>query len=125
VSTSAPGQFNPQGTHVVSTPVGSAEDNAFTAKQEYGGNFPIAGPFNTQDAANQSVAQEQTTIDIPGIGNPLTGINAVGDFFMRLTQANTWLRIGEVAIGILLLAVGIASMTHAIPTATKIASVIK
>lgn len=41
------------------------------------------------------------------IPNPLGGINAVGDFFNRLTQANTWVRVGEVAAGILLVYLGL------------------
>jgi hypothetical protein len=38
--------------------------------------------------------------------NPLTGINAIGDFFQRLTQPQTWVRIGEFVGGALLLYIG-------------------
>jgi hypothetical protein len=65
---------------------------------------------------------------IPGISNisnPLTGITAVGDIFQRLAQPQTWIRISEVIIGVLLLAVGVASMTNSIPAATKIAAMVK
>lgn len=65
-----------------------------------------------------------TKIQVPSIPNPLSGIAAVGDFFQRLTQANTWIRIGEVILGIILLGVGIASMTNAIPAATKVAKMV-
>ena len=61
---------------------------------------------------------------IPSIPNPLSGISAIGDFFQRLTQASTWLRVFEIGIGILLVSVGIASMTKAIPLATNIAKVV-
>lgn len=42
--------------------------------------------------------------------NPLTGINAVGDFFQRLTQAATWERAGEAIAGGLLLYVALKAM---------------
>jgi hypothetical protein len=44
--------------------------------------------------------------DIP---NPLAGINAIGDFFNRLTQPNTWIRVGEVAAGLLLIYLGLSA----------------
>jgi hypothetical protein len=56
------------------------------------------------------------------LSGPLSGIAAVGDFFSRLTNPNTWLRIGEVLLGIVLIAVGLAKMTHAVPIATAIAA---
>jgi hypothetical protein len=42
-------------------------------------------------------------ISTPNIG----GLAAVGDFFNRLTQANTWLRVGEVVAGLLLVYIGL------------------
>lgn len=46
--------------------------------------------------------------DVPGVGNPLSldGLRTLGDFFARLTQRNTWLRVLEVVIGILAMAWG-------------------
>lgn len=46
--------------------------------------------------------------------NPLAG----------LFQANIWLRVAEVGIGVLLVAVGIAKLTNAIPAATKLAGAV-
>lgn len=62
----------------------------------------------------------------PGLGggNPLTGLAAIGDFFARLSEANTWLRIGEGLLGVILIAVGVARLTHAVPIATKIAGAV-
>lgn len=37
----------------------------------------------------------------------LAGLPAIGDFFNRLTQAHTWLRVGEVVAGLILLYVGL------------------
>jgi len=41
---------------------------------------------------------------------PLTGINAIGDFFSRLTSAHTWIRIGEFIVGAALLAIGLNAL---------------
>jgi hypothetical protein len=57
--------------------------------------------------------------------NPLTGLDAIGNFFNKLGDASTWIRVAEVAVGLLLIAVGIAELTKAVPLATKIASVVK
>ena len=112
----------------------------------------VAGPFLTQAEAQnylKSIGSEPNynppIINVPGsdlpkkiatgIGDaasavgsavtaPLQGIQAIGDFFQRLTQAATWLRVFEVAIGVILVGVGIASMTHAIPLANGIAKVV-
>lgn len=42
--------------------------------------------------------------------NPLTGISAVGDFFSRLTNPHTWIRVGEFAAGALILYVGLKAI---------------
>jgi hypothetical protein len=44
-----------------------------------------------------------------GASNPLAGVAAIGDFFNRLTEGNTWLRVGEVAAGLLLLYLGLSA----------------
>jgi hypothetical protein len=56
-----------------------------------------AGPAVGQGIANKAVSQ-------------LGGLAAIGDFFNRLTQSNTWLRVGEVAGGGLLAYLGIKSV---------------
>lgn len=52
-----------------------------------------------------SVAQNLANApkNVPG----LTGLAAIGDFFSRLTQASTWLRVAEVAVGAILLVVAL------------------
>lgn len=43
----------------------------------------------------------------------VTGVTAIGDFFNRLTEENTWIRVGEVLAGLLLLYLGLkASMSN-------------
>lgn len=50
-----------------------------------------------------------------------SGLAAIGNFLSTLGQANLWIRVGEVILGIVLLAVGVARITRAVPVATKIA----
>ena len=47
------------------------------------------------------------------------------NFFGALLDPNTWLRIGEVALGLILIAVGTAKLTNAFPSATKIAKAVR
>jgi hypothetical protein len=51
----------------------------------------------------------------PKIPNPLQGLAAIGDFFQRLGQANTWVRAGEVVAGLILVAIGLNSMLKGKP----------
>lgn len=46
-----------------------------------------------------------------GATTALGGINAIGDFFNRLTEANTWIRVGEVVAGVLILYIGLKATT--------------
>lgn len=55
-------------------------------------------------------------------GNPL---GAVDQFLGNLSQSNTWLRVTEVILGFLLIAVGLARMSNAVPIATSIAKAVK
>ena len=43
------------------------------------------------------------------VSNPLSGVAAIGDFFNRLTQANTWVRVGEFVAGALLVYLGLSA----------------
>lgn len=54
-----------------------------------------------------------------GVGNPLTGVNAVGDLAQRLTQKSTWIRVGEFVAGGILIYVGVkAFFPSVVATAT-------
>lgn len=95
----------------------------------------ISGPYSSLAAADAVAAKEPENstqgTGIPGLSvtpgggfqasNPLTGLAAIGDFFQRLTQGSTWIRVGEVVLGLILLAAGLARITHAIPAATRVA----
>jgi hypothetical protein len=86
-----------------------------------GGDAGIAQPFETFEAAKQFVDQYRgSTIGgqlaqhnlAPHIGNPLTGINAIGDFFSRLEDPHTWVRVGEFLAGGILLWIGLNALTR-------------
>lgn len=71
----------------------------------------VAGPFSNQLQA-QAAANKLNATGIATPGNVaqaatnLTGLNAIGDFFQRLTQTSTWVRVAEFAAGGLLLYMG-------------------
>ena len=70
------------------------------------------GPFTWTQAkayASKGIAGRAKQ-DLPP--NPLGGINAVGDFFHRMTEPQTWVRVGEVAVGGILLFAGIRALAH-------------
>jgi hypothetical protein len=79
----------------------------------------VAGPFSTQAEA-QARASQMTSQAIPG---PATPQAAAGDVLTASgINVGSWLlRIGEVLLGLVLLAVGVARITRAVPVATKIA----
>ena len=57
-----------------------------------------------------------------GLGKTVTGaVTSTTDFLSRLTDPNTWIRIAEVVLGLVLIAVGVAKLTNAVPIATKVA----
>jgi hypothetical protein len=80
------------------------------------------GPYSSLAAADQEAAtlqQDNQTVSgsvKAGVSslNPLSGI---ASFF----QANIWIRVGEVVLGLILIAIGVAQLTHAVPAATKVA----
>lgn len=72
----------------------------------------------TGAAPISSTAGEAATGQTGSLPNPLA---AVTDFLHRLTDSNTWLRVAEGILGLLLIAVGVAKLTNAVPVATTIA----
>lgn len=52
----------------------------------------------------------------------LGGLAAIGDFFNRLTEGSTWLRVGEVVVGILILYVGLKATTAQTPVGNAVKS---
>jgi hypothetical protein len=102
----------------------------------------VLGPFTWAEAQAQLAGLKHVGTGglsgLPGsagqagqaIGNAapnIAGVAAIGDFFNRLTQPSTWIRVGEVAAGLLLLYLGLnATMQgtaagNAVQSATKTA----
>lgn len=73
--------------------------NALPADQRSAGGKPLA----------PSVVPNLPKI---AIANPLDALKGIADFFQRLTQASTWLRVAEVVLGLGLIAVGLAKITN-------------
>lgn len=62
------------------------------------------------NASNPIGAAATGIANSTGIGS---AINNIDDFFAKLKDANTWLRIGEVLLGVLLIAASVGKLTGA------------
>ena len=82
------------------------------------GATEVSGPYATKAEAQAAAKKtgQGITIPLPHFPNPLSGLSS-------LFQANIWIRVAEVVLGLVLVAVGLAKMTNAVPIATKIAKV--
>lgn len=47
------------------------------------------------------------------VENSIPGIAQIGDFFGRLTEGNTWIRVGEVILGVFLIMSGVMKLSGA------------
>lgn len=65
-------------------------------------------------ASEKAIGNTNFAAGVPGSG-ALSGLAAIGDFFSRLTQASTWLRVAEVALGAALLIIGLAKLASNTP----------
>lgn len=97
----------------------------------------VAGPF--ADAAKAQTIADSYNGHAPGykgpgqqvagglnaVGNPLSGIQNVGDFFHRLTESETWVRVGEVGLGAILLYAGIKALSSGTVAAKASKSAVK
>jgi hypothetical protein len=101
VQSGQPAQF-------IEEPTAAAVENAT-------GFPPLAGPFPTKAAAQayatSSGITQKTTPTTPSISNPLDALTEIGDFFHRLTEAETWERLGEVLLGGIIIWAGIKALT--------------
>lgn len=136
----------PPGTVTYSTTSGTSADNALHT----GGTVTIngkpysryIGPYSSSAAASSAVANTSTAAGIaagisagnaaagsvglpaiPGgsVSNPLAGLQSIGQFFQNLGDLNTWLRIGKVVIGAVLIFIGVAHLTSFDEKATGVA----
>lgn len=114
----------PADAKVISTPEGSAQYNTLlntdSGSVNVGGHPYVRymGPFPTR--ADAVSAKPGPYSPIPGVSinpdgsvqGPLSGLAAVGDFFTRLTQAHTWLRVAEFVVGGIFLVIGLNAILH-------------
>lgn len=87
------------------------------------------GPFATEaealKAQNPQPSPENPVAPVvQGVENSVPGLSQIGTFFSDLSQASTWVRVAEVLAGLVLIAVGVARITHAVPIATKVAKAV-
>ena len=80
--------------------------------------------FSSASAAQSYISSESSPYESGEPQNAIPGLAQVGNFFGALTQGSTWVRVAEVVIGVLLIAVGIAHLTRAVPAATKVAETV-
>lgn len=91
----------------------NAQAAVIGAKFEAGNAAGTAGALGTvQNAAGAA----------SGAVSNLGGLSAIGDFFNRLTQSNTWLRVGEVVVGVLILYIGLKATTAQTPVGNAVKS---
>ena len=77
------------------------------------------GPFATEAEAQAAQKPQQQSVNplnnavnaAENSNTPLSGINAIGQFFNNLTHANTWIRVAKVIIGGALVIVGLVHIT--------------
>jgi hypothetical protein len=83
-------------------------------------NGVVLGPYATKAEAQAAEKKQpgnpnsKPVIHVPvldKIGQVLSGVNAIGDFFNKLSEANTWLRIAEGLLGGILIAVSLAKLS--------------
>ena len=74
-----------------------------------GKTAPVGSAWTAGPAAGATAAAEA----VKSL-NPLAG----------LFQAHIWLRVAEVGLGVILIAVGVAKLTNAVPIATKVAGAV-
>ena len=84
----------------------AAQKNAFI-----GQGFDIW--FTSQAAAQSFLSTEENPVASGQPQNAIPGLSSIGDFFQRLTQANTWIRIAKAVVGGALVLIGLAHMTGA------------
>lgn len=70
-------------------------------------------PWFTSKAAAQSfLSSEESPYQSGEPQNAIPGLSQIGDFFGRLGEASTWVRVAEVVLGVVLIAVGTSKLLH-------------
>ena len=86
-------------------------DYSFAVKEQAQPGGKNATVLNPKDALGATTSY---------VENSIPGVQQIGSFFSALSQGSTWIRVAEGILGIILIAVGVARITHAVPLATSI-----
>lgn len=103
-------------------------EDAATAAQAFADSLAARGIGNAVSAAGNAVGKAQGQINTgtaKGLENAsasLSSLTAVPNFLSRLTSPNTWLRVAEVGLGIMLILIGIDKLGN-LDVSGKIAKV--
>jgi hypothetical protein len=103
------GASSPDDTVVEATT--TAEYDKYTSDGYPG---PYSSKAAAQSAANSINANqnENEKLDDPNgvASNAIPGLSQIGDFFGALTQGNTWIRVGKIAAGAILIIAGLMTL---------------
>lgn len=98
------------------------------AAQRLGGNTAAAeaGLNKSVGQIEKAAANTNFAAGIPKlVSNPLDWLSNVSDFFSRLSQANTWIRIAEFVLGGALILVGVAHLAKGTEAGKAAAKAVK
>jgi len=106
---------SPQAEVIIPHTIQAATEPQKGDKSQWGEIWTVAGPYKTKDDALQAIGQYHGPPpgstgfqDKPPVG--LGGLASIGAFFDKLSEANTWIRVGEVLLGLALIIVGTAKL---------------
>jgi hypothetical protein len=124
-ATAAQAQANPNSVNVITRLQADAfiaDAKAAQAEQAGPGeaNANILNPATAVKAG--TTGDVAAAKDVAEAAANATGINAIGDFFSTLGFAGTWVRVAKVAVGAVLVIVGLMKLTgtdEAVTTAVK------
>ncbi len=140
------GPAKPTKDHPINASVVQANDaadfmrqwNIDPAKEGVPGQTSAGFPTKAQAQAAADAVNKQTggsssnAISTPpapttpgDVAAGVSGALGIKDPLAPLFQNNIWLRVGQVALGLILIAVGVAKLTNTVPIATKIAGLVK
>lgn len=109
---------HPGNDYYVDTFTGTIQRGYMAAQIRFFGN-PIAGPFNWAEAvkvANASILNKDVIQPAKNVTNTLVpGVKDIGSFFHALGEKSTWIRVGEVLAGAVVLYAGLKSLTSGTP----------
>ena len=95
---------NPTGWNIV------VANNA-TEKMQFAQNGYLVW-FTTRAAAQAEISSESSAFGSGQPQNAIPGLTDIGDFFHRLTEGSTWVRVGETVVGVIILYAGIRAVAH-------------